>query len=390
MDPGEQLNQSQIFKGMSMRKFQWIVGTLLWAVGLSVVAQQKGADRNVSWERELKESLAAAEIEGKVTAIGRPGDDRESFFKKFQEKYPKIKIEYTLMRPSNLAPRLLAEQQKNVYLWDVMVEGGNNVANVLKPAGATADIRDYLIRDPRVVGDSNWRGGFEDGYRLSDNIGIYSFAVSTSVGPYVNRDSISRQELSSLKDLIDPKWKGKIVINDPRLPAHGQIMLASMAFAEGNEYIRKIMVDQNPVYVTDVRQLTQWLATGRYPIAIGADSAMLDNLKKKGVGKGVETLLTSGIPRTISGVTVNVFKNPPHPAATKIFIHWMLGQEGQKAFSEQVGETNSRRLDVKEAEPESAPDWNRIQEYTFSLQRKTGLDALNMIGRMAKEIKQAN
>ena len=373
-----------------MRKFQWIVGTLLWAVGLSVVAQQKGADRNVSWEREFKEALAAAEIEGKVTAIGRPGDDRESFFKKFQEKYPKIKIEYTLMRPSNLAPRLLAEQQKNVYLWDVMVEGGNNVANVLKPAGATADIRDYLIRDPRVVGDSNWRGGFEDGYRLSDNIGIYSFAVSTSVGPYVNRDSISRQELSSLKDLIDPTWKGKIVINDPRLPAHGQIMLASMAFAEGNEYIRKIMVDQNPVYVTDVRQLTQWLATGRYPIAIGADSAMLDNLKKKGVGKGVETLLTSGIPRTISGVTVNVFKNPPHPAATKIFIHWMLGQEGQKAFSEQVGETNSRRLDVKEAEPESAPDWNRIQEYTFSLQRKTGLDALNMIGRMAKEIKQAN
>ena len=373
-----------------MRKFHWIAGALLLAGALPLGAQQKGADRNVSWERELRETLAAAEIEGRVTAIGRPGDDRESFFKKFQEKYPKIKIEYTLMRPSNLAPRLLAEQQKSVFLWDVMVEGGNNVANVLKPAGATADIRDYLIRDPRVVGDSNWRGGFEDGYRLSDNIGIYSFAVSTSVGPYVNRDLVSKQELSGLKDLIDPKWKGKIVINDPRLPAHGQIMLASMAFAEGNEYIRKIMVDQNPVYVTDVRQLTQWLATGRYPIAIGADTAMLDNLKKKGVGKGVETLLTAGIPKTISGVTVNVFKNPPHPAAAKIFIHWMLGQEGQKAFSEQVGETNSRRVDVKEGEPESAPDWSRIQEYTFSLQRKTGLEALNMIGRMAKEIKQAN
>jgi len=373
-----------------MRTFHCIVGALLLAAGMPAAAQQKGAERNVSWEREFKETLAAAEVEGRVTAIGRPGDDREAFFKKFQEKYPKIKIEYTLMRPSNLAPRLLAEQQKNVYLWDVMVEGGNNVANVLKPAGATADIREYLIRDPRVVGDNNWRGGFDDGYRLSDNIGIYSFAVSTSVGPYVNRDLVSRKELSSLKDLIDPKWKGKIVINDPRVPAHGQLMLASMAFAEGNEYIRTIMVTQNPVYVTDVRQLTQWLATGRYPIAIGADTSMLDNLKKKGVGKGVETLLNAGIPRTISGVTVNVFKNPPHPAATKIFIHWMLGQDGQKAFSEQVGETNSRRIDVKEAEPESAPDWNRIKEYTFSLQSKIGLETLNMIGRMAKEIKQAN
>ncbi|MFM9970380.1 MAG: ABC transporter substrate-binding protein [Burkholderiales bacterium] len=372
-----------------MQKLPSKLGLLLIAglLAIPVTAQQKGAA--VSWERDFKETLAAAEAGGKVTAIGRPGDDREAFFKKFQERYPNIKIEYTLMRPSNLAPRLLAEQQKGVYLWDVMVEGGNNVANVLKPAGASADIRDYLIRDPKIVGDANWRGGFEDGFRLSDNIGIYSFAVSTSVGPYVNRDQIAKQELSTLKDLADLKWKGKIVINDPRLPAHGQIMLASMLFAEGPEYIKKIMVDQNPVYVTDVRQMTQWLATGRYPIAIGADTQVLDNLKKKGVGKGVETLLTAGIPRTVSGVTVNVFKNPPHPAAAKIFVHWFLGQEGQKAFSEAVGETNSRRVDVKEAEPEAAPDWNRIHEYTFSLQRKAGLDALATIGRMAKEIKQA-
>ena len=72
-----------------MRKFHWIAGALLLAGALPLGAQQKGADRNVSWERELRETLAAAEIEGRVTAIGRPGDDRESFFKKFQENIRK-------------------------------------------------------------------------------------------------------------------------------------------------------------------------------------------------------------------------------------------------------------------------------------------------------------
>ena len=361
-----------------------VVSLCLGLMAAESPAQQKGGDRGPGWEKELKDALAAAEGEGKLTAIGRPGDDRERFFKKFQEKYPKIKVEYTLMRPSNVAPRLLAEQQKSIYLWDVMVEGGNNVATVLKPAGATADIRDYLIRDPRVVGDANWRGGFEDGFRFADNIGIYTFGVSTSVGPYVNREFVSKQELATLKDLLDPKWTGKIVINDPRVPAHGQIMLASMAFIEGNEYIRKLMVDQKPVYVTDVRQMTQWLATGRYPIAIGADSSMLENMQSKGVGKRVELLLADGLPRTISGVTVNVFKNPPNPNAAKVFIHWLLGHEGQTAFSELVGETNSRRVDVKEAEPEGAPDWSKIREYTFSLQQKVGLEGLSTIGRIAQ------
>jgi iron(III) transport system substrate-binding protein len=148
------------------------------------------------------------------------------------------------------------------------------------------------------------------------------------------------------------------------------------------------MIDQQPVYVTDVRQMTQWMATGRYPIAIGADSFVIDNLKSKGVGKGIELLLEGGLPKTISGITVNVFKNPPHPNAAKIFIHWLLSQEGQTAFSDIVGETNSRRVDVKEAEPQEAPDWNKLGDYTFSLQQKLGLDTLNTVGRIAKEIKK--
>jgi ABC-type Fe3+ transport system substrate-binding protein len=373
-----------------MKKSWRLLGIFLSLNLLAVngYTQQKTGAKNIPWEKDFKDTLAAAEKEGRLTAIGRPGDDREMFFRKFQEKYPKIKIEYTLMRPSNVSPRLLAEQQKGVYLWDVMVEGGNNVATVMKPAGAIADIRDYLIQDPKVVGDSNWRGKFEDGFRLSDNIGMYTFGVSTAVGPWVNREFVSKQEVSNLKDLLNPKWKGKIVINDPNVPAHGQIMLASMAYLEGDEFIRKLMIDQQPVYVTDVRQMTQWLATGRYPIAIGADSFIIDNLQSKGVGKGVELLLDGGLPKTISGITVNVFKNPPNPNATKLFIHWLLSQEGQKAFSEIVGETNSRRVDVKEAEPRDAPNWAQLPEYTFSLQQKLGLDTLNTIGKIAKEIKK--
>ncbi len=41
-----------------------------------------------------------------------------------------------------------------------------------------------------------------------------------------------------------------------------------------------------------------------------------------------------------------VIKDPPHPNATKVFINWLLSQNGQKTYIKAFGQA-TRRLDVE-------------------------------------------
>jgi ABC-type Fe3+ transport system substrate-binding protein len=43
--------------------------------------------------------------------------------------------------------------------------------------------------------------------------------------------------------------------------------------------------------------------------------------------------------------TVAVMRNAPHPNATKVYINWMLGKEGQDLYSHALTQ-GTRRLDV--------------------------------------------
>ena len=49
-----------------------------------------------------------------------------------------------------------------------------------------------------------------------------------------------------------------------------------------------------------------------------------------------------------------VFRKPPNPNATKVFINWLLSQQGQKSISEARGEP-SARTDIPVTRPEDAP-----------------------------------
>lgn len=40
-----------------------------------------------------------------------------------------------------------------------------------------------------------------------------------------------------------------------------------------------------------------------------------------------------------------IIKDPPHPNATKVFVNWFLGKEGQEVFGNAMGQP-TRRLDV--------------------------------------------
>ena len=42
---------------------------------------------------------------------------------------------------------------------------------------------------------------------------------------------------------------------------------------------------------------------------------------------------------------LTILKNPPHPNATRVFVNWLLGRDGQEIFSRGMG-VGTRRLDI--------------------------------------------
>jgi len=64
---------------------------------------------------------------------------------------------------------------------------------------------------------------------------------------------------------------------------------------------------------------------------------------------------------------VTIVKNPPHPNATKVFVNWLLGKEGQETYGKAMVQA-TRRLDVntewlKEFGIESCKDVMSVEEY---------------------------
>ena len=174
---------------------------------------------------------------------------------------------------------------------------------------------------------------------------------------YVNRDLVPESEIRTERDLLDPKWKGKIVIQDPRGGA-GLGFLATFLKVHGEQFVRDLL-SQDLVVTGDNRQLAEWIVRGRYPVSIGLRSYDLLVFQQEGLGKNVRPVRTvEALPLSIGSGSIQALTQPPHPNATKVFSNWLMTQRTQQALSQATGD-KSRRTDVPPASPRKCPTARR-------------------------------
>jgi ABC-type Fe3+ transport system substrate-binding protein len=150
--------------------------------------------------------------------------------------------------------------------------------------------------------------------------------------------------------------------------------------------VRQLFAQQKPVFQDTVRITTEWVATGRYPIGIGVDSPELRKLQSGGVGTKVEILSVGG---NLSTQGAAVFKNAPHPNASKVFLNWLWSKEGQTAFVDAFKESttpNSRRLDVPIVDKALYPDYQNFNSY-ISWTMDSGRELTDKIAAMCKDLR---
>jgi iron(III) transport system substrate-binding protein len=298
---------------------------------------------------EWEQTVAAAKKEGKVAINTFTGQGYGRILKLFAQAYPEIKVDHTNLEPVEFAPRIINERKAGVYTWDVATMPTSTALQVLKPAGVFDPVRPAIIA-PDAKNDAHWRGGFEAGFLDRDKRLAYAFTLVRAVGVFVNADRVKDGELKSVKDLLDPKWKGKIAISDPRVIGSSFWPLTIARLKLGDVIMKQLLIDQDPVLSRDRNQLTEFMVRGRFPIAIGLNALALQDFQGHGVGKNVKTHLLSEMDYQASGSGVWLVNKAPHPNAARVLINWLLMKDAQAAWAREL-QTNSRFTGIEPGEP---------------------------------------
>src|SRR5579871_3435137 len=320
----------------------------------SATAQPSG------WKTEWEQTIAAANQEGRLVISAPSGTTWRDELMTFQQAYPKIRLSLTASASRDFWPRVIKERDAKLDLWDFRVGGPDNLSYSVKAMGAIAPVRDMLIL-PEVLNNDVWYGGLDGIFLDKDKRYFLGFALYDENIAYYNSALIHDPGAAELKDIVDPKWSGKISMADPRA---GSPLVGSGAMLRtyGEDFLRTLMTRQKPVIVKDPRQQIDWLASGRYPITIGMPSIAFVEYAER--GGNIDGLKKMTGPKTwTQGVGgVQVLADAPHPNATRLFVNWLLTRDTQTRLMAAV-KLNSRRKDVPLGDPNDAVDYAKLDEY---------------------------
>lgn len=316
--------------------------TLLLANGRFALAQSESG-----WRQKWDTTLAQAKIEGRVVVLGPPGDTvRHAITQGFSKAFPDITIEFTGARGGELATRIKSERDAGIYSVDIVISGTTTANAYFKPMKALDPIEPALIL-PEVADPKNWRDNRLEFSDRSTHLNLV-FTTQNNVPLIYNPAQVKAQEVDELFELLDPKWKGKIAVQDPIPSGTGNGVFRWVWHVLGPEktkdFYRKIRA-QAAAVDRDQRRQIEWIAQGKYPLHLGPGTVM-QQLEKRGLKFGVVPAFKDyGAYLTPGFGSAMLINRAAHPNASKVFLNWLLRKDGQTAFCRGMGYV-SRRMDV--------------------------------------------
>jgi len=320
---------------------------LLLAIFVQTMLADTARAAEAIWQSEWEKIVKAAEQEGEVV-YSASGSHR--FLEEFHKRYPQIKTTSVSASCSKLVARIMTERRAGKNLTDVVRCGLTSATSLYR--GKTLQPIDPALVLPEVRDPSKW---WQGKHHYADAEGRYLLLSGASV--YVrfasyNSEIVNPAEFKSYWDLLNPKWKGKIVATDPRT-GEGRNGSRFLYYNPdlGPKYLHRLLSEMDVTYSRDYRQATDWLAQKRYALFLFSQSD--DTLTAKQQGLPVDVLNTSGLKEGVGldpvGGAFALMDKPAHPNAAKVLLNWMLSREGQLAVQrdpEAAGRHDSLRIDI--------------------------------------------
>lgn len=318
----------------------------LCAVNLVHVALAS-AQADPDWQKQWQSLIAGAKQEGRVVVYGPPGEQiRNGILQGFTKVFPDLTVEYVGAAGTEHGTKIRSEREAGVYSLDVFLGGVSTISRILLPLKAFDPITDSLVL-PEVRDVQNWR---DRRHHFGDKEGRFNLIYVSMVSPKLiyNPGQVKRAEMDELHELVDPRWKGKIVTHDPTVPGPGanyyRHIWLSLGPQKAAEHFRHIR--SHAVIERDQRRAIESVARGKYAMFLAPSSGVLEQLRPRGLKFEVlEEFKDIGGHMTASFGSLGLMNRAPHPNAAVVFINWLLGKEGQLVWSKAVNAV-SRRVDV--------------------------------------------
>jgi ABC-type Fe3+ transport system substrate-binding protein len=335
-----------------------IAAVFLLTLGIGAWQREVQADWKSDWERVV----AAAKKEARLNLyVGRYG--QAALLDEFNKEFPGIKIVSVNGTGDQIATRIVAEVRAGKTIADIYSGGPNSNYNFLYRGKILESIKPAFML-PEVADPSKWYGGKHTFTDAEGQFIIVYVALPGSRGLAYNANLVNPKEFTSYWDLIQAKWRGKIVSQRPTetgLSAHLQFYYYHPEL--GPEFIKRLFGTMD-VSFGDRRTITDWLAAGKFAICHGCRQVE----KAQSQGLAVEDFETGnwkeGQMLSTGGGSISLIKGGPHPNAARVFINWFLSRKGQIAMqtsNDLYGELppNSRRIDIPK---DMLPEQNRLVE----------------------------
>jgi ABC-type Fe3+ transport system substrate-binding protein len=295
------------------------------------------------WKKEWEKTIEAAKKEGQVNVyIGGWEAVLESGA--FQKAYPEIKVTWVGGRAGEIAKRILAERRAGKFLADVSSEGLGSNYRSLHLAKSFDPIKPALLL-PEVTDESLW---YQGKHRYVDPEGqfVLRYVGTPQQGNIAyNTKLVNPKEIRSIWDLVDARWKGKIIARDVRVPGPGS---APMRFfyhhpAIGPTFIKKLFGEMDVTLFRDFRQSVDWLANGKASLCFFCADA--EKAKLQGLPVDEFVNFKEGAPLVTQYGTLALLNRAPHANAAKVFINWFLSRDGQIALQRSLARAGAETAD---------------------------------------------
>ena len=278
------------------------------------------------------ELIDAAKKEGKViwyTSIDLPL--AEKIAKSFEAKYPGIAVRVERSGAERVFQRIGQEYASNIHAVDVA--NSSDAAHFIIWKGQNL-LEAYVPEDVANFYPAEHKDA--DGQFASFRVWVCIIAYNTNL---VKKEDAPK----SFADLLDPKWKSKIVKAHPGYS--GTIMTATYQMQRdlGWDYFEKL-AKQNVMQVQSSADPPKRLALGERAVMADGNEYNIFEISEKG-GPVAPVYATEGSP-LIVGPT-GMFKAAPNPNAAKLFCNFSFSPECQQLIID-VGGLRSMHPQTKD------------------------------------------
>jgi iron(III) transport system substrate-binding protein len=166
------------------------------------------------------------------------------------------------------------------------------------------------------------RDGYYYGLRATVNVIAYNTkAVSAADAP------------RTWKDLLDPRWKGKLVTAHPGYSGVIATHVLALVHLHGWDYFEQLARNR-PMLVQSAVDPAGVVASGERPVAVNGGEYTFYQSKKK--GNPLEIVYPrEGVPLVVSPTAITAFA--PHPNAARLFTDFTFSREVQQVLADSEG-----------------------------------------------------